>query len=36
VPGREIKIGAVSAIVVQLPVEETALLQERSLEHHRA
>jgi folate-binding protein YgfZ len=36
VPGREIKIGAVSATVVQLPVEETALLQERSLEHHRA
>ncbi len=35
IPGREVKLGAVSATVVQLPVEET-VLQERSLEHHRA
>ena len=36
VPGREVTIGAASAAVVQLPIADAVLLQERSLEHHRA
>ena len=36
VPGREVTIGAASATVVQLPIEDAVWLQERSLEHHRA
>jgi folate-binding protein YgfZ len=35
VPGREVKIGATCATVVQVPVEDAVLLQERSLQHHR-
>jgi folate-binding protein YgfZ len=36
VPGREVTIGTVRATVVQLPVEESVLLAETSLAHHRA
>jgi folate-binding protein YgfZ len=36
VPGREVKIGATNATVVQLPVSDTVLHEDRSLEHHSA
>jgi folate-binding protein YgfZ len=36
VPGREVAIGAVKAIVVQLPVADSVLLEERSLEQRPA
>jgi folate-binding protein YgfZ len=36
VPGREVTIGAVKATVVQLPVTDSVLLEENSLEQHSA
>jgi folate-binding protein YgfZ len=36
VPGREVKIGSAAATVVQLPIDNAVLTQERSLEHHQA
>jgi folate-binding protein YgfZ len=35
-PGREVKIGAAKAIVVQLPVTDRVLQEDRSLEQHSA
>jgi folate-binding protein YgfZ len=35
VPGGEVTIGAASATVLQLPIEDAVLLQERSLQHHQ-
>jgi folate-binding protein YgfZ len=35
-PGREVRIGAVKAVVVQLPVTDSVLREDRSLEQHSA